>query len=84
MSCCSDRRVAATPFAALRAAAAAPPPAPIAAGPQTMLRYTGSTELALRGPASGQVYRIGAGRRMVTAHPDDRDALLRTGLFVAG
>ena len=80
MSCCSDRRAAATPGAALRAAAAIAPASPAAAA----LRYIGSAELALRGPFSGQVYRVGASRRSVEAHRDDRDALMRTGLFADG
>ncbi len=84
MSCCSNRRVQATPFSALRAAAARTPPAAIPTGLQSTLRYTGSTELALRGPVTGQVYRVGPRRRTIDAHPGDAAALLRTGLFIGG
>lgn len=83
MSCCSDRRATAAPLPALRAAALKPAPRATQQG-GTLLHFTGSANLALRGPFSGKVYRIAPSHRMIAAHPDDVAALLRTGLFVKG
>ena len=81
MSCCSDRRAAFAPAPRLRAAADPPPPvepAPVAA---VALRYLGDTSLALRGPFSGRVYRVGPEAQDIDADARDAEALLRTRLF---
>ena len=80
MPCCSDARAQAS-RPALRAII--PEPArvvPVAA--DIALCYTGAASLALRGPASGRVYRIDPRHADVAAAAMDVDTLLRTGLFV--
>ena len=82
MSCCgSARRQWAARHGSGRAAASPPePPAPQNA---VALRYGGGADMALRGPASGRIYRVGTDRRTLEADPRDAEALLATGLFVA-
>ncbi len=78
MTCCSGRRAA---VVAPLLAAAVPPPGrsmPAAGG---LLTYTGDAALALRGPASGSIYRVAPNGRPFEADLRDVDALLRCGLF---
>lgn len=75
MSCCGSRRRAlAAPLPAL-ARAPAPRPAP---APRFL--YLGTVERALRGPASGRLYRVEPGGT-IESEPGDARALLATGLF---
>ena len=65
MACCSPQRGA-------RRTALRPlvlPPAPPVAPPAetAQLRYVGGQELALKGPASGRIYRVGIGPRTLAA-----------------
>ncbi len=81
MTCCSGRRAAAAAAATPLLAPAVPVPVrrlPAAGG---LLAYTGDATLALRGPASGRIYRVAPGGRPFEADPRDVDALLRCGLF---
>jgi hypothetical protein len=82
MPCCGSRRIelAARFHAAPRALAESPDP--IRQEAVVALRYSGSAKLALRGPATGRVYRIGPRMRQLSADARDADALIRTGLFV--
>ena len=45
------------------------------------MRYLGQHPLALTGPVSRQLYRVGPGQRIVAVDPADVGALLRSGLF---
>ncbi len=81
MSCCSDRRAAIAPAPRLRAAAEPPPPVEPPPAAAVALRYRGDTPLALRGPFSGRVYRVGPKAHDVDADARDAEALLRTLLF---
>ena len=47
------------------------------------LRYLGQDPLSLRGPRTGRVYHASGASAVMTVHPDDAPALLRTGLFAA-
>ena len=77
MSCCSHRRRTSSAF---RPATIAPPP-PAAPPPASALRYLGKHPLALRGPVSRRVYRMGPGRRLLAVDPADVAAMVRSGLF---
>jgi hypothetical protein len=83
MSCCGSRRMQLSESVGqARRAAPEPPPERLpATGAE--LRYTGAADLALRGPASGRVYRVGPARRQLLVETADAAALLRTGLFQA-
>jgi hypothetical protein len=80
MSCCSGQRSAARSSPMLRAAAAVAQPKAVETS-TVIVRYTGTAPLALRGPFSGLVYRVGATHRAIEVDPRDLEALLRTGLF---
>ena len=79
MACCGSRR---TSLAAYHHGhRATPPPEPAPPADAVPLRYTGGADLALRGPASGRVYRVGPRRRDALAEGADVPALVATGLF---
>lgn len=78
MPCCSSRRSGMTLAPPLRAAPVTTT-APALSGPSP--QYTGAASLALRGPASGRIYRVGPGRRQIMADSRDIAALLNTGQF---
>jgi len=79
MSCCSRQRrsAARSPFRPLVVA----PAKPVAAAKDSELRYLGRHPLALKGPATRKLYRIGPGQRIVAVDPADVAAMLRSGLF---
>jgi len=79
MSCCSRLRHP-PGRSAFRPVAIAPPP-PAAEPASQSLRYLGKHPLALKGPASRKLYRMGPGQRVVAVDPVDVAALLRSGLF---
>jgi hypothetical protein len=84
MSCCSQRRQAASTTTQLRAAASTSMPAtprPAHGAATQRLRYAGDSPLSLRGPFSGRVYEVDATNRIVEADLRDAEPLLRTALF---
>jgi len=81
VSCCGSARMQITArYGATPTSPAPQPPLPEGAVP---LRYAGGADMALRGPASGRIYRVGRGNRALRADPRDAQALIATGLFVA-
>ena len=82
MSCCSNRRAALTSLPQLRAAM--PAPAGVQDTTGQPLTYSSQVDLALRGPFSGLVYRVGPDTRQIDADARDVAALLRTGQFSVG
>jgi hypothetical protein len=94
MACCGSKRAQAGTRSGARhdrpgesrPGAPGAPPRPIdpAGSPSLVLRYLGSGALSLRGPRTGRVYHVPGTSDLVTVHPDDGPALLRTGLFAAG
>lgn len=79
MGCCSSKR--GFRQSVLRPLVAAPPP-PVQPPAETVsLHYVGRHELALKGPVSGRIYRVGIGARAIAAAPADVPGLVASGLF---
>ena len=93
MSCCGQKRAAASSMAMHWPRAGhplpAPRPAPAAAliiGPglgDRLVRYLGATTISLTGPHSGRVYYFAESGSTAIVDEKDVDALLRTRLFVS-
>ncbi len=87
MSCCGQKRAAASAVARTRAN---PPsiPVPVALAParvphnDPLVRYVGPGKLSLRGPSTGRVYYFAQAGNTAMVDAKDVDALLRTQLFV--
>ena len=80
MPCCSSQRSAARTSPILHSAVTVAQPQ-VPAATNVNMRYTGKVPLALRGPFSGSVYRIGPSQRTLDVDPRDLEAMMRTGLF---
>lgn len=87
MSCCGQKRAAASAVARTRADPRSIPvsvvkvPARIAHG-DVRVRYLGSGSLSLRGALTGRVYYFAAAGSTAIVDAGDVDPLLRTKLFV--
>jgi hypothetical protein len=88
MSCCGQKRAAAS--AALRRRdgngapqRAAPRAAPVEGGrlANVLVRYLGVQPVRVRGTASGRVYRASSADPSIAIDARDAAALIRTGLF---
>ena len=87
MSCCGDKRASLRRFSAMpndrgyALAEALAATRVVTDAEDRSLRYCGPEPIVLRGPASGRVYACE--RDLVLGvHPQDVEALLRTGCFV--
>ena len=93
MSCCGQKRAAASSMSIHWPRAGNPLPAPRAApvaarsispGPvDCRVRYLGATTIWLTGPRSGRVYYFAESGSTAIVDEQDVDALLRTRLFVS-
>lgn len=92
MPCCGQNREQArtvtSPKPAQTAASRPVPPAPVRdqtvappVGPMARVRYTGVTEIVIRGTQSGRAYAFSAKAPERSVHKSDLDGLLRVGLF---
>ncbi len=79
MSCCGNKRAAAS--AALRRATSQVAPVAAARAADTHVRYLGARPVRVRGAASGRLYHTSSANSMLTIDARDAAALIRTGLF---
>ncbi len=89
MSCCGNKRAAQTANAAYARAqkslyAPEVPRVETQASLESagsLLKYLGQGTFSLLGPRTGQVYYFASAGPATAIHPNDSEALLRTGLF---
>jgi hypothetical protein len=88
MSCCGNKRAAASVALRRGNEVATPRQAPLAVTPVAVaraadvhVRYLGVRPVRVRGPASGRTYHTSSADPMLTIDARDAAALARTGLF---
>lgn len=82
MSCCGDRR--AQLVQGIRSRQSLPAVTPLDAsggGARASVRYQGPAPMVMRGPATGEIYRIEVENALVDVDAGDVPALIRTGWF---